>query len=110
MHRRAAALALSGCVLPRVADGEPVDLGEALSSGPGVGVAVLGTYPADFNMIEYGQRLRHYLPALKAKGVSRVLCVINGKPSSCKKLADLLDLPAEVEGIEMNRRFLEKTS
>lgn len=94
---RQSALALSGCVLPRVADGEPVDLGEALSSGPGVGVAVLGTYPADFNMIEYGQRLRHYLPALKAKGVSRVLCVINGKPSSCKKLADLLDLPAEVE-------------
>merc|ERR1719409_2013831 len=87
---RTSALALAGCVLPRVADGEAVDLGEALSSSAGVTVAVLGTYPADFNMIEYAQRLRHYLPALKAKGVSRVLCVVNGKPSSCAKLADLL--------------------
>ena len=44
----------------------------------------------------YAQRLRHYLPALKAKGVSRVLVVVNGSPASCAKLAELLDLPAEV--------------
>lgn len=87
---------LTGRVLPRVSDGAPIDVGEALG-GPGTTLAILGTYAADFNMIEYGQRCRHYLPRLKDAGVGRVLCVVNGKPSSCTKLASLLDLPAEIE-------------
>lgn len=87
---------LSGVSIPKVATGEPVNLGDALSS-KGTTVLVLGTYPADFNMIEYGQKVRHYLPGLKEKGVDRVLCVINGKPSSCTLLADLIGLPDEVE-------------
>ena len=48
-------------------------------------------------MIEYAQRLAHYLPALRDRGVGRVLCVVNGKPSSCELLAELVGLPAEVE-------------
>lgn len=43
-------------------------------------------------MIEYGQKLNHYLPALREKGVSRVLCTVNGSPSSCKLLAETIGL------------------
>ena len=91
------ALLLGGRTLPRVSDGAIIDLGEALAAGPGLNLAVLGTYPADFNMIEYAQRLNHFLPQLKAKGVGRVMCVINGSPASCTKLADLLDLSPDIE-------------
>jgi len=87
---------LSGCVLPRVSDGEKVDLGELLSA-PVTTLVIFGTYPADFNMIEYAQKMRHYWPQLKAKGVESGLIVVNGSPESCKRLAEILDLPAEVE-------------
>jgi len=82
--------------LPLASGGGSVDLGEALQA-PGTSLVVLGTYPADFNMIEYAQRLRYYLPALRAKGVSRVLCTVNGKPSSVERLSELIELPAEIE-------------
>ena len=60
--------------------------------------------------IEYGQKLRHFAPALKNKGVGRILVVVNGLPASCAKLAELLDLPAEIElhsdpSGEAGRRF-----
>ena len=87
---------LSGCVLPRVSDGEKVDLGELLSA-PVTTLVIFGTYPADFNMIEYAQKMRHYWPQLKAKGVESGLIVVNGSPESCKRLAEILDLPADVE-------------
>ncbi len=48
-------------------------------------------------MIEYAQKVRHYQPALRAKGVERTLMVINGNTASCAKLAEILDLPADVE-------------
>ena len=52
---------------------------------------------ADFNMIEYAQRLTHYLPKLEARGVSRVVCICNGQPASCKLMAELVALPDSVE-------------
>merc|ERR1719424_1882829 len=60
-------------------------------------LVIFGTYPADFNMIEYAQKMRHYWPQLKAKGVDSGLIVVNGSPDSCKRLAEILDLPADVE-------------
>eukprot|EP00325_Prymnesiales_sp_UTEX-LB-985_P012388 CAMPEP_0174752844 /NCGR_PEP_ID=MMETSP1094-20130205/102886_1 /TAXON_ID=156173 /ORGANISM="Chrysochromulina brevifilum, Strain UTEX LB 985" /LENGTH=49 /DNA_ID= /DNA_START= /DNA_END= /DNA_ORIENTATION= len=48
-------------------------------------------------MIEYGQKLRHSLAALRAKSVDRFVVVVNGEMSSCAKLASLLGLPADVE-------------
>ena len=87
---------LSGCVLPRVSDGKRVDLGELLSA-PITTLVIFGTYPADFNMIEYAQKMRHYWPELKAKGVDSGLIVVNGSPDSCRKLAALLDLPEDIE-------------
>lgn len=51
----------------------------------------------DFNMIEYAQRLNHFLPQLQAKGVGRVICIVNGSPKSCQKLSEMLDLSPEIE-------------
>jgi hypothetical protein len=67
-------------------------------AGPGsYYLCILGTYPADFNMIEYGQRLVHYLPQLKARGVKKVLVAVNGSPDSAKLLAEIIGIPDEVE-------------
>uniref|UniRef100_A0A7S4F4T7 Uncharacterized protein n=1 Tax=Chrysotila carterae TaxID=13221 RepID=A0A7S4F4T7_CHRCT len=55
------------------------------------------TLSADFNMVEYLQKLRHYAPALREKGVERTLVTVNGSPESCLKLSTLLDLPEEIE-------------
>ena len=85
---------LSGISLPRASDASAtVDLG-ALSGAKTL--VVFGTYPADFNMIEYAQKLRHYQDALRAKGIERFVCIANGKPASCTSLADIVGLPDDV--------------
>merc|ERR1719253_1436667 len=58
------AKSLQGITLSRVADGTEIDLGDALAGTTATGDAaasemtmlILGTHPADFNMIEYCQR------------------------------------------------------
>jgi hypothetical protein len=106
------ATSLQGMSLPRVSDGTLVDLGEALSSTEvgGKTMMVLGSFPADFNCIEYMQRIRFYLPQLEAKGVARVLMIVNGGAPACEKLAEIVDLPDRVElyadpSGEAGRRF-----
>jgi hypothetical protein len=87
-------------LVPVRAAGAPVDLGKELASATSNGekaVCILGTYAADFNAIEYAQRIRHYLPKLRARGVGRVLFVVNGTPEAARKLGELCDLPADVE-------------
>ena len=99
---------LSGISLPRASDASAtVDLGALLGAKT---LVVFGTYPADFNMIEYAQKMRHYWPQLQAKGVESGLMVVNGSPESCRKLAEILDLPSDVELLsdeagEAGRRF-----
>ena len=91
---------LKGVVLERLCDGERVDLGEALSatvSGSKT-MIVAASHTADFNTIEYGQQIRFYWDQMKEKGIERCLMVMNGQPSSCAKLQELLDLP---EGLEI---------
>jgi hypothetical protein len=104
--------ALAGLSLPQARGGSSVELGAAVaaSTASRKTLLVLGTYPGDFNMIEYGQRLRHHLPGLRAKGVERFLVVVNGEKNACERLAELLDLPEEVELLsdptgEAGRRF-----
>ena len=54
----------------------------ALSDGAVVEVEPEGaTRPLTFECrVEYAQKVRHYLPALQAKGVARALMVVNGTP------------------------------
>lgn len=86
---------LEGQQLTRVSDGEKVDVGKELG-GPGLSLCILGTYPADFNMIEYLQHLVPYIPDFKARGVTKFLVTINGSPASAKLIAQLVGLPDEV--------------
>ena len=55
--------------LPRVSDGASVHLGDALSATTEKTLLVLGTHTADFNAIEYPQKIRFHKPRLRAAGV-----------------------------------------
>jgi hypothetical protein len=104
------ATALKGMMLPRVRDGEQIDVGAVLASSTGRTLCVLGSHAADFNTIEYAQRVRAFWPQLREKGIDRCLMVVNGEASSCAKLAELLELPEAVELLadpagEAGRRF-----
>ena len=96
--REVAAYSLfSGIPVINAKTGETVeDLSGALNTLGGNSLLILGTYAADFNAIEYGQRLRYYLPKLKAKGVDNFLMVLNANPRATQSLASILDLPEEV--------------
>jgi len=60
---------------------------------------IFGTYAADFNAIEYAQRLRHYLPLLEKEcGVSKFGFVLNCEPDAAMTLVDMVDLdPTKVD-------------
>jgi hypothetical protein len=54
---------------------------------------IFGTYAADFNAIEYAQRLRYYLPILENEcGVKKFGFLLNCEPDAALALADLVDL------------------
>lgn len=80
-------------------DAEPlstVDIGEWLSRGKCL--LVFGTYAADFNAIEYAQRLRYYWPILqKEKKVEKCAFVLNCQPAAALALKNLVDLPDSIE-------------
>eukprot|EP00977_Amphora_coffeiformis_P028780 scaffold37050_cov199-Amphora_coffeaeformis.AAC.2 len=76
--------------------GDQVDVGEFLSKEKAL--VVFGTYAADFNAIEYGQRLRYYWPKLEQeKGVRKCALLLNCQPSAAVTLAETLDLPESIE-------------
>lgn len=99
--RTSAYSALRGVQVTRVGGSAsaPVDLGLELQAATATQstLCILGTYAADFNCIEYAQRVRYYLPQLRERDVGRVLFVVNGKPEAARALAELVDLPADVE-------------
>ena len=74
-----------------------VDIDDLINSKKGSSLVVFGTYAADFNMIEYAQRLTHYLPRLKEKDISNFMMIVNGSPAAAEKLSKLLEIPPEVE-------------
>ena len=90
---------LAGVTARSVKTGSDVDLAEFLrtpsqSDGDRT-MLILGTYAADFNAIEYAQRLRYYLPELQKRGVSKIGLVLNCEEESAKTLVDLVDLPCD---------------
>lgn len=85
--------------------GAVVDIGEWMSSSNGGGggapsrnMVVFGTYAADFNTIEYGQRLRYYWPKLQQdKGIGKCAFLFNCQPAAAVSLAKLVDLPEDID-------------
>jgi hypothetical protein len=70
-----------------------IDVDDWLQKG-GRRILVYGTYAADFNSVEYGQRLRYYWPKLQSeKNVQNCAFLLNCQPSAANRLVQLLDLP-----------------
>ena len=75
-----------------------MDLSDFLSTPSSKGkktMLVLGTYAADFNAIEYAQRLRYYMPKLQERGITKIGLVLNCEAESAKALVDMVDLPCD---------------
>ena len=88
---------LTGQRLERANGAGSIDVGAILQTTQSKTLVVLGTHAADFNACEYMQKVRFYLPRLAEAGVDRYLFVVNGDARQASKLAELLDLPDEVE-------------
>ncbi|KAL7574925.1 hypothetical protein ACA910_010752 [Epithemia clementina (nom. ined.)] len=89
---------LSGVVVQNARKSGPssIDIGEWLSTGKSL--FVFGTYAADFNAIEYGQRLRYYWPKLQdEKAFDKCAFLLSCQPDAAVALADYVDLPASIE-------------
>jgi AhpC/TSA antioxidant enzyme len=89
---------LRGVHVRAATDGSDVDVGKWMEGE--TCLVVFGTYAADFNAIEYAQRLRYYLPQLArapTHPIEKCAFVVNGQPSAATALARLVDLPDSVE-------------
>ncbi len=86
---------LVGTKVTSVKTNEEIDLSKYLKSGDDKSMLVLGTYAADFNAIEYVQRLRFYLPQLKERGITTIGLVLNCEEDAAKSLVDMLDLETD---------------
>ena len=88
---------LAGVKVTSVKSGEQVDLGEYLTSDiERRSLFVFGTYAADFNSIEYAQRLRYYLPRLKEEhGVTQFGFLLNCRPDAAIALMEQVDLATD---------------
>eukprot|EP00554_Chaetoceros_debilis_P005445 CAMPEP_0194075358 /NCGR_PEP_ID=MMETSP0149-20130528/2390_1 /TAXON_ID=122233 /ORGANISM="Chaetoceros debilis, Strain MM31A-1" /LENGTH=368 /DNA_ID=CAMNT_0038755815 /DNA_START=40 /DNA_END=1143 /DNA_ORIENTATION=- len=95
LEQASAIKSLSGVSVTSVRTNESVELSNFLQSGDDKSMLILGTYAADFNAIEYVQRLRYYLPQLKEKGVEKIGLVLNCGVDAAKSLVELLDLETD---------------
>ena len=87
---------LPGMKVTSATSGEEIDVGEYLSNAVGRSLFIFGTYAADFNAIEYAQRLRYYIPQLEEKcGVSKFGLLLSCRPEAAKSLAEQVDLPLD---------------
>jgi len=70
-----------------------IDIGEWLSTNKERRMIIWGTYAADFNAIEYGQRLRYYWPRLhNEKGIGKCAFLLSCQPAAALELARQVDL------------------
>jgi hypothetical protein len=88
---------MKGVTVKPIKESSPeVDIGDWLSGGKSL--VVFGTYAADFNAIEYGQRLRYYWPKLQQeKGLTKCAFLLSCQPAAAKALAEQVDLPDDIE-------------
>lgn len=73
--------------------GAEISMDTYLDNPSGRTLFIFGTYAADFNAIEYLQRIRYYLPILKSEcNVSKFGLVLNCRPEAAKALLETVDL------------------
>ena len=71
------ALNLAGKQVVSLKQSISIDLGDQLKALSGDTLLILGTYAADFNAIEYAQRVKYYLPLLEQKGIANFYFVLS---------------------------------
>lgn len=86
---------ISGVSVTSVVSSEKIELSHFLRSGTKKSMIIFGTYAADFNAIEYAQRLRYYLPQLKERGIGKIGFILNSDADAAKKLVQLVDLQTD---------------
>jgi hypothetical protein len=78
-----------------------IDVGQWLSSADEPhqrSLLIFGTYAADLNAIEYGQRIRYYYPILRqTKNISKFAMIVNCKADAARAFQRYVDLPETVE-------------
>ncbi|GKY96941.1 hypothetical protein MPSEU_000653100 [Mayamaea pseudoterrestris] len=85
-------------VLSAYDENSSVDIFDWLNHPSRKSLLVFGTYAADFNAIEYGQRLRYYWPRLRdEKKVDQCALLLNCQPQAAQALVELLDLPNDIQ-------------
>jgi hypothetical protein len=90
---------------PDTASSASVDIGEWLMDNTRSGdrsLLVFGTYAADFNAIEYAQRLKYYWPLWRDDGngklpIRKCALLLNCQPAAAAKLKALTELPDDIE-------------
>ena len=85
---------LNGIGVKPLGGAASIDVGGLLDQKAAV---IFGTYAADFNAIEYGQRLRHYAPKLKERGVESLHLILNADEAASEKFVELLGLEGVCE-------------
>lgn len=88
---------LKGCEATPIDGSTSLDVGAWLEATTTRSLVVFGTYAADFNAIEYCQRLRHYEPKLRERGVESMVLILNASPEASRELATLVDLPESIQ-------------
>lgn len=73
-----------------------VDLGDYINTLEGDTLLVLGTYCADFNTIEYCQKVKYYKNQLKEKNINNILLLVNAQPESIEALSNIIGLPSDI--------------
>jgi AhpC/TSA antioxidant enzyme len=77
----------------------PVDIGKWLSSDIEPhqrSLLIFGTHPSDLNAIEYGQRIRYYLPILReTKNITKCAMILNCQADAARAFSRYVDLPAK---------------
>ena len=86
---------LRGIKVTSVKRNDDIELTTFLKSGGDKSMLVLGTYAADFNAIEYVQRLRYYLPQLQERGITKIGLVLNCEADAAKTIVNMLDLKTD---------------
>ena len=86
---------LAGITAKSLKTNKPTDLSSFLKTNDKLSLLILGTYAADFNAIEYTQRLKYYLPQLKQKGISKFGVVLNCEDNAANVLSECVDLKDE---------------
>lgn len=95
IHQSCAYAPLAGLTARSVKTANDIDLGSYTNTPGTKTMLVLATYAADFNAIEYAQRLRYYMPDLQKRGITKIGLILNCESESATKLVDLVDLDCD---------------